>query len=154
MRARNDFLRTPPRFLFFPHARQSSLERDSEVWLRRPLKPYLELGAARNAMFLLDLRRMVERCLASPRERATEALLGAVRDIGDAEEAAELGRDPGLLPGPVRAALPNLKPRPERIAHLGILDEEERTVFNTVGQIDPNLIFSKDTLHQKADLEY
>ncbi len=67
--------------LFFPHYRQHSLREDTAVWLERPLPSHLEIGAVRNAAYLLDLQRATRTCMTSPFIKATECLLNVVRDV-------------------------------------------------------------------------
>ena len=59
--------------------------------------------------------------------------------------------DSATIPEVVRDVLPDWSPRPRNARRYGIVESEERRIHNTVGQIDPNLIFSRDCLHMKKE---
>ena len=66
---------------------------------------------------------------------------------GDSANAEVSVYDVGLLPDEYINQLPNFRPN-EKLArsHIGIT--EGRFVHQAVGQIDPNVIFSRDVMHQ------
>ena len=136
--------------LFFPHYRKSCMSMDTAVWLERPLPQHLELGAVQNVIYLLDLQRVTRECFHSPFIRATECLLSNVRDAEDFE-AEHLRHDDHLLPRRYRDCLPDWSPNPSRASKLGIVEPDKRVIHNCVGQMDPNLIFSRDCIHQNKD---
>ena len=47
-------------FLYFPHKRAYNLDKDTEIWLERPLQTHLELNAVYDVMYLLDLHRLTK----------------------------------------------------------------------------------------------
>ena len=47
-------------FLYFPHKRAYNLDKDTEIWLERPLPAHLELNAVYDVMYLLDLHRLTK----------------------------------------------------------------------------------------------
>ena len=59
--------------------------------------------------------------------------------------------DQGTIPETVRDVLPDWRPRPHNANRYGPLEKEERRIHNSLGQIDPNVIFSKDCLHMKKE---
>ena len=56
--------------------------------------------------------------------------------------------DLALLPQSVIDSLPKLNPDGYQAEKLGIVDEENRTIHQSLGQIDPKIIFSRDCIHQ------
>ncbi len=164
--------------LFFPHYRYHNLREDMRIWLERPLPESLEIGAVRNAAYLLDLQRATRECMVSPFIRATECLMRCVRDVSwrsqeerehlrdiatvslpysqdDDMGAAIQARESHLLPQAMVNCLPDLHPNRERASRLGYVEppsdregKKGRRVHNSVSQNDPNVIFSRDCMHQ------
>ena len=57
------------------------------------------------------------------------------------------------LPNSFLKALPRLTPAPVKdVVYHGVVDPARRSVHNVVGQMDPNVIFSRDVLHQNKVL--
>ena len=50
-------------FLYFPHKRAYNIDKDTEIWLERPLPAHLELNAVYDVMYLLDLHRLTRQGL-------------------------------------------------------------------------------------------
>jgi hypothetical protein len=75
-----------------------------------------------------------------------DILLSHVRD-GDSVSATHAVYDGELLPNDYINQLPNFRPN-EKVArsHIGIT--EGRFVHQAVGQVDPDVIFSRDVMHQ------
>ena len=51
------YLGVKPQFMYFPHKRAYAMEKDTEIWLQRPLPAHLEINAVYDVMYLLDLQR-------------------------------------------------------------------------------------------------
>ena len=132
--------------LYFPHYRQQNLKADTEIWMERPMKEYTIVNALRNVMYLLELRYFTKKAYCSFHRNAVDILLSHVRD-GDSTSADVAVYDNDLLPQDYICQLPNLLPN-EKIArnHIGIT--ERRFVHQAVQQVDPNVIFSRDVMHQ------
>ena len=131
-------------FLIFFH-RLSNLKQDTSIWLDRPLKPELDIGAARSVAYLLDLQWATRTVMNSPFYAAVDNLLSDVRDA-DAMDAALKLHSEETLPATVVEVLPDLRPDKYRAEKFGPV--EGRFVHQCVGQMDPNVIFSRDCLHQ------
>lgn len=59
--------------------------------------------------------------------------------------------DSGVVPEVVRDALPNWTPRSGKASRLGMVENGTRRIHNSLGQMDPNVIFSRDCLHMKKE---
>ncbi len=133
--------------LFFPHYRRSHLKEDTGVWLERPLTKQLQFGAVSNAMFLLELQRATRVCMTSYFHKGVSCLLSSTRDASDLEADIRIhGRH--LLPPEFKDTLPKWEPNSYKAEKWGFVDRGERRVFQSAGQIDPNVVFSRDVLHQ------
>lgn len=62
--------------------------------------------------------------------------------------------DMALLPQSVIDSLPQLSPDGYKAEKITIVDEENRTVHQSLGQIDPKIIFSRDCIHQNSKTFY
>jgi hypothetical protein len=67
--------------LFFDHYRLSHLDRDTSVWLNRPLTPDLEFGLVCDVIYLLDLRRATVDAMLKPMELITKEFLSVFREV-------------------------------------------------------------------------
>ena len=134
--------------LFFPHYRQAFLDKDTAIWLERPLKAELEIGAVRNVMYLLDLHIATRACAMDPFRKSTEFLMSYVKNADDSE-AAFRKKEVAKLPETFLDCLPKWRPNAFRAEKSGVIEKDNRWVHNFVGQTDPFLIFSRDCMHQK-----
>ena len=131
--------------LFYPHYRADRIAEDSAIWMERPLSDTLLVGAARNVMYLLDLQRATRQCMNSHFVRGVECFLRSTRDADDHDAAyANLSAFPRDFAG----CLPDWRPVEHRAAKWGVVERDKRRVHNSVGQMDPNIVFSRDVMHQ------
>ena len=71
---------------------------------------------------------------------------------GDSTNAEVAVYDDEVLPDEYINQLPNFRPNEKLVrAHVGIT--EGRFVHQAVGQVDPNVIFSRDVMHQNRPTE-
>ena len=131
--------------LFHPHYRADRISDDSNIWMERPLSNTLLVGAARNVMYLLDLQRATRQCMNSHFVRGVECFLRSTRDADDHDAAyANLS----ALPREFVGCLPDWRPMEHKAAKWGVVERDKRRVHNSVGQMDPNIVFSRDVMHQ------
>ena len=131
--------------LFHPHYRADRIREDSNIWIERPLSNTLLVGAARNVMYLLDLQRATRQCMNSHFVRGVECFLRSTRDADDHDAAyANLS----AFPRDFVNCLPNWRPMEHKAAKWGVVERDKRRVHNSVGQMDPNIVFSRDVMHQ------
>jgi len=141
-----DYLGLCPESLAWPRYRRTRLARDCAVWATRPLAEALLVAAARGALYLPALHRMVRGATMLPLQRAISLLRGEVRERGD-YEADLLAHETGRLPQRRLAAiLPSYSrtraPDNECLAYDGSF------IHPTQNNVDPDIIFSKDGMHQ------
>ena len=131
--------------LFHPHYRADRISEDSNIWMERPLSNTLLVGATRNVMYLLDLQRATRQCMNSHFVKGVECFLRSTRDADDHDAAyANLSAFPKGFVG----CLPDWRPMEHKAAKWGVVERDKRRVHNSVGQMDPNIVFSRDVMHQ------
>ena len=91
---------------------------------------------------------MTKRAADKPIVDMTKLLLRDVTDSNDLECMTKLAT-PNLLPVNSKLVLPKWKPDEERAGRLGVVEREQRFVHQSLTQIDPMLIFSRDVIHQQ-----
>ena len=134
--------------LFFPHFRVDKIGEDSSIWMERPLTNTLLVGAVRNVMYLLDLQRATRQCMNSHFVRGVECFLSCTRDSDDHDAAyANLS----TLPRDFVNCLPDWRPNEYKASRWGVVERDKRRVHNSVGQMDPNIVFSRDVMHQSKN---
>ena len=140
------YLGIKAQFCYFPHKRAYAKDKDSEIWLKRPLEAHMEMNAVYDAMYLLELQRLTREAMNRPFIQMTELLMKDLRDADELENAMKMA-NLHKLPENSTKVLPNWSPIPEKTNKLGIL--EPPFVHQTLCQIDPMINFSRDVIHQK-----
>jgi len=140
------YLGVKAQFLYFPHKRAYNLDKDTEIWLERPLPAHLELNAVYDVMYLLDLHRLTKRAMDRPFRLMTDVLMRDLRDADDIDNSIKVPQV-HLLPSDSRKVLPNWNPNEGRASRFGMIDAP--FVHQTTCQVDPMLNFSRDVIHQK-----
>ena len=69
--------------MFFDHYRLSQLDRDTSVWLNRPLTPDLEFGIVCDVIYLLDLHRAAVDAMLKPVELVTKEFVSVFREVSE-----------------------------------------------------------------------
>ncbi len=140
------YLGIKPQFMHFPHYRIYKLDADTAIWLERPLPKQLEINAIYDVIYLLDLQALTREAMNKPFLDLTKLFLSEVRDANELEHATRMCAHQQL---PVRSkmVLPKWAPDAARAGRLGVL--EAPFVHQSMTQIDPMLIFSRDVVHQK-----
>ena len=67
--------------MFFDHYRLSHLDRDTSVWLNRPLTPDLEFGIVCDVIYLIELRRVAVAAMLKPMDLVTSEFLSVFREV-------------------------------------------------------------------------
>jgi hypothetical protein len=143
-----DYLGVQDADIAFPRYRRAQLAGDQAVWRTRPLPPHLELVAARGVLYLPSLHSVLRAATLQPFHRAVALLNSHVRDSDD-PDAAALATETHLVPGRVRGVLPGRRQDEggrRMLASKGF-QLEGNYVHNNVGNPDPLLIYSKDSMH-------
>jgi len=140
------YLGVKAQFLYFPHKRAYNLDKDTEIWLERPLPPHLELNAVYDVMYLLDLHRLTRKAMDQPFRQMTEVLMKDLRDANEIDNSIKVPQV-HLLPIDSRKVLPNWNPNEGKASRFGMVDAP--FVYQTTCQVDPMLNFSRDVIHQK-----
>jgi hypothetical protein len=141
------YLGVAGRSLHFPHYRRSHMKEDTAIWMERPLRDDLEVAAVRNVMYLLDLQRATRECMTRPFINAVNCLLNVTRDADDMD--ADIKRHEAMImPAEFQDCLPDWRPNQYKAEKWGVAEKSKKRVHNAVGQMDPNLIFSRDVVHQ------
>jgi len=132
--------------LYIPRYRQYLLESDSAIWMKRPLKEYMIVNALRNIVYLLEIRYFAAKANDSFHSNAVDMLLSHVKCMSDQDARLEI-MNSDFLPAEYQKILPNFKPNEKLIkSHIGVV--EGRFVHQSIYQADPNVIFSRDSMHQ------
>ena len=152
-----DYLGVDDLHLAFPRYRRAHLSADLARWRERPLPEHLLLIAAREVLYLPCLHALVRAATLQPFHRAVALLNSGVRDR-DAPDAAAAAGEAHQVPAAVLAELPtwDSEAGARRLDKIFLVDGD--FVHNNVGNPDPVLIFSKDSMHQAmvgepADME-
>ena len=147
-----DYLGVRDDHFSFPRYRRARLAVDQAGWVQRPLSPHLELEAARGVLYLPSLYSVVRAATMQPFHRAVAILNTHVRDKDD-PDAASLAFETHLIPGRLRGVMPSWeRDQPARkLQEKGFLVEGD-FVHNNVGNPDPVLVFSRDSMHLAAPL--
>lgn len=140
------YLGIRPDFIAFQHTRNYAKNKDTEIWMKRPLAPELEMIAVYEAMYLLDLQRATREAMNKPFLKMTEIFLNDVSSADDLDCAMKIGNI-HQLPMKCASVLPNWKPNESKACRQGVL--EDGFVHQTTCQLDPMLNFSRDVMHQK-----
>jgi len=141
-----DYIGIADSHIYFPRYRRSHLAYDSSIWKGRPLPDHLMLGGARNVLYLLALYKVVRKATLLPFERAVHILNTHVRDSDD-PDADRMAFETSLLPSRVRGVLPEWRQDRKLLEDRGLFIDGH-FIHQTVGNPDPVLIFSKDSMHQ------
>jgi len=141
-----DYLGIADDKIFFPRYRRTHLAHDSSVWKTRPLPKHLVLGAARNTLYLLALYKVVKGATLLPFERAVHILVNHVREKDD-PDADHLAFETKQLPNRVTGVLPEWRQDKDKAEDRGLFIDTP-FIHQNVGNPDPILIFSKDSMHQ------
>ena len=140
-----DYLGIEDFHIFYPRYRRTHLDQDSKVWETRPSSDYLLLGAARNCLYLLSLYNIVRKGNLLPFHHSVNILQRSVRDQDDPDAMKSLA-EPKLLPPSLTDCLPDWdQDRSPTGRHYPLLGQ---VVHVNIGNPDPLLIFSKDSMHQ------
>jgi hypothetical protein len=140
------YLAVKSQFIHFPHYRVNAIERDTAIWMQRPLPSHLEMNAVYDVMYLLDLQKATREAMTRPFVQMTNIMLADVRDANDLDCSIKLSNS-HQLPIACARVLPNWKPEEGLACRKGIL--EPPFVHQSTCQIDPMLNFSRDVIHQK-----
>jgi len=141
-----DYLGIADSKIYFPRYRRTHLAYDSSIWKARPLPQHLVLGAARNTLYLLALYKVVRAATLLPFDRAVHILNTHVREKDD-PDADHMAFETRLLPNRVRGVLPEWRQDREKLEDRGLFIDGH-FIHQNVGNPDPVLIFSKDSMHQ------
>jgi len=140
-----DYMGIADSMIFFPRYRRTHLAFDSSVWKIRPLPNHLVLGAARNNLYLLALYKVVKDATLLPFHKAVYILNNHVKEKDDAD-ADQLAFQAQLLPNRIRGVLPEWRQDREKLEDKGLYIDGH-FIHQNVGNPDPVLIFSKDSMH-------
>jgi len=141
-----DYLGIADDKIYFPRYRRSHLAYDSSIWKIRPLPSHLVLGAARNTLYLIALYKVVRAATLLSFDRAVHILNTHVREKDD-PDADHMAFESRLLPSRVRGVLPDWRQDREKLEDKGLFIDDH-FIHQNVGNPDPVLIFSKDSMHQ------
>ena len=103
------------------------------------------LGAA-SILYLLALYKVVRAATLLPFERAVHILNSHVKEKDD-PDADHMAFESRLLPSRVRGVLPEWRQDKEKLEDRGLFIDDN-FIHQNVGNPDPVLIFSKDSMHQ------
>ena len=145
-----DYLGVEESHLAFPRYRQARLAGDLDIWRQRPLPLHLSLMAARGVLYLCSLHHKVRAATLQPFNRAVAVLNQHVMDQ-DEPDAASMVFEADQVPGRVRGLLPSWDRERgvRRLVEKGFLVEGS-FLHNNVGNPDPVLIYSRDSMHQAS----
>eukprot|EP00092_Neocalanus_flemingeri_P013813 GFUD01014899.1.p1 GENE.GFUD01014899.1~~GFUD01014899.1.p1 ORF type:complete len:196 (-),score=51.45 GFUD01014899.1:46-633(-) len=141
-----DYLGIADSDIYFPRYRRTHLAYDSSIWKARPLPNHLVLGAARNTLYMLALYKVVRAATLLSFDRAVHILNTHVREKDD-PDADHMAFETRILPSRVKGVLPEWRQDKEKLEDRGLFIDEH-FIHQNVGNPDPVLIFSKDSMHQ------
>ena len=143
-----DYLGIEDFHIFYPRYRRTHMDQDSQVWVTRPASDYLLLGAARNCLYLLSLYNIIRKGNLLPFHQSVNILQRCVRDQDDPDAMISLAES-HQVPATLTACLPDWdQGRGPTGRHYPLLGQ---VVHVNIGNPDPLLIFSKDSMHQADD---
>jgi len=144
----NMYLGIDPSFLFFEHRRITHLDEDTCAWFERPLSSEIEFGILCDVIYLLDLKYLIKYAILKPMQIITDIFLNSIcrKKFDDYYNILD---DTITIPNESAKILPILKSENE-YEKMGFIDEN--VIYQNINQIDPNVIYSKDIIHQNIEL--
>lgn len=144
----NMYLGIDPSYLFFEHRRITHLDEDVNVWFERPLSPEIEFGILCDVIYLQDLKYLIKYSILKPMKIITNVFLDSIR-YKNFDNYYDILDDTITIPNESAKILPILKSENE-YEKMGFIDEN--IIYQYINQIDPNVIYSKDIIHQNIEL--
>jgi len=142
-----DYLGVQDEEIAFPRYRRAGLAEEQEAWRQRPLADHLLLLAARGVLYLPALYAFIRAANLQPFHQAVALLNSQVRDADD-PDAARLSVESHQVPRAVSSVLPDWDQEMGRRKLGQYFLVEGNFVHYNVGNPDPVLIYSKDSMHQ------
>jgi len=135
-------------FLFFEYKRMTHINEDVSIWFKRPLTADLEFGVLCDVIYLLDLQHIIKEAILNSLNNLTEIYLNSIR-YKYYDNYYNILDD--VITVPIESAKILQKSKSiKEYEKMGFINEN--VVYQNIIRIDPNLIYSKDIIHQNVEL--
>lgn len=142
------YLGVDSEFLFFEYRRIDYINEDNSIWLERPLSPDIEFGILCDVVYLLDLQKIIKKAILNSVMVLNNIFLNSIR-FKSFENYYNILDEMITIPNEATKIISNSKNENE-LKKIGFVNDI--FIYQNINQIDPNLVFSKDIIHQNIQL--